>query len=85
MKILVIPDVQAKPGVNFSFLRRIGYRLENVGEISNRGWEAQGSAELGPLALDGSFALVDSRVRRVAGGLFAFVAGGPRSHSSQAA
>jgi iron complex outermembrane receptor protein len=48
--------------------RRIGYRLENVGEITNRGWEAQGSAELGPLALDGSFSLVDSRVRRVAGG-----------------
>jgi outer membrane receptor protein involved in Fe transport len=48
--------------------RRIGYRLENVGEITNRGWEAQASAELGPLALDGSFSRVDSRVRRVAGG-----------------
>jgi iron complex outermembrane receptor protein len=48
--------------------RRIGYRLENVGEITNRGWEAQGSAELGPLSLQGAFSLVDSRVRRVAGG-----------------
>jgi iron complex outermembrane receptor protein len=48
--------------------RRIGWRIENVGEIANRGWEAQGSAELGALSLDAAFSLVDSRVRRVAGG-----------------
>jgi iron complex outermembrane receptor protein len=48
--------------------RRIGSRLENVGEITNRGWEAQGSAELAPLSLRGAFSLVDSRVRQVAGG-----------------
>ncbi|HEX8696459.1 MAG TPA: TonB-dependent receptor [Longimicrobium sp.] len=44
------------------------YAPQNVGEISNRGWEAQGSAELGRLSLAGALSLVDSRVRRLAPG-----------------
>ncbi len=68
-----VPFEQAPSGVfamrrDRGVPRRIAYRLENVGEITNRGWEAQGSAELGPLSLRGAFSLVDSRVRRVAGG-----------------
>ncbi|MDF2772087.1 MAG: TonB-dependent receptor plug [Geminicoccaceae bacterium] len=43
----------------------IAYQLQNVGEIGNRGWEVEGSAELGRLALGGSVSLVDSRVRRL--------------------
>ncbi|HEX2187925.1 MAG TPA: TonB-dependent receptor, partial [Longimicrobiaceae bacterium] len=46
----------------------MAYRLQNVGEIANRGWEVQGSAELGRLSLDGTLSLVDSRVRRVGTG-----------------
>jgi outer membrane cobalamin receptor len=42
--------------------------LQNVGEISNRGWEMQGSAVLGRVSLTGAFSAVDSRVRRVAAG-----------------
>lgn len=45
-----------------------GYALQNVGQISNRGWEMQGSALLGRLSLEGAFASVDSRVRRLADG-----------------
>jgi iron complex outermembrane receptor protein len=41
---------------------------ENVGEISNRGWELQARFERGALSLIGNVALVDSRVRRVADG-----------------
>lgn len=47
---------------------RDGFLLQNVGQISNRGWEMQGSAELGRLSLTGAFSVVDSRVRRVAPG-----------------
>lgn len=43
----------------------VAYQLQNVGEIGNRGWEVEGSAELGRLALGGSVSLVDSRVRRL--------------------
>lgn len=46
----------------------IDYVLQNVGRISNRGWEMQGTVERGRLALTGSLALVDSRVQRLADG-----------------
>lgn len=46
--------------------RRIAYRLQNVGVITNRGWELQGVARHGPLALAGTLSLVDSRVQKVA-------------------
>lgn len=48
--------------------RRIGYEFQNVGEITNRGWEIQGSLVRGALSLIGTVSLVDSRVRRVASG-----------------
>lgn len=44
----------------------VAYQLQNVGEIGNRGWEIEASAELGRLALAGTVSLVDSRVRRLA-------------------
>lgn len=47
-------------------IRRVRYELQNVGAISNRGWEMQGTAARGPLALSATMALVDSRVRTVA-------------------
>jgi outer membrane receptor protein involved in Fe transport len=45
-----------------------GFLLQNVGQISNRGWEVQGSAVLGRLSVDGAFSGVESRVRRLAAG-----------------
>lgn len=43
-----------------------GYQLQNVGEISNRGWEGQTSFNLRPLSLSAAGTLVSSRVRRTA-------------------
>ena len=48
--------------------RMIGYSLENVGAIDNRGWEVQASTSLSHLRLAGAYTLVDSRVARVAAG-----------------
>jgi iron complex outermembrane recepter protein len=44
------------------------FQLQNVGEISNRGWEMQATARRGPLALTSALTIVDSRVRQVADG-----------------
>ncbi len=50
--------------------RRSGMRFQtqNVGEISNRGWELQTTVDAGALSLIGNLSLVDSRVQRVARG-----------------
>ena len=46
--------------------KRYEYWLENVGAITNRGWELQSSTSIGRLGLDGALSLVDSRVQRTA-------------------
>ena len=48
--------------------RRMMYLLENVGEITNRGWEMEASANISRLTLSGTFTAVDSRVRQLAVG-----------------
>jgi outer membrane receptor protein involved in Fe transport len=48
--------------------RRIAYVLQNVGEITNRGWELKSDLNLARLTLSGTFSTVDSRVRQVARG-----------------
>ncbi|HYU53036.1 MAG TPA: TonB-dependent receptor, partial [Gemmatimonadaceae bacterium] len=48
--------------------RRIAYVLQNVGEITNRGWELKSDLNLAQLTLSGTFSTVDSRVRQVARG-----------------
>jgi iron complex outermembrane receptor protein len=48
--------------------RRIQYALENVGEITNRGWEMEGAANLARLTVAGTLSLVDSRVEKLARG-----------------
>jgi iron complex outermembrane receptor protein len=45
-----------------------GYQLQNVGEIMNRGWEAQASLSAGNWSLSSAGSLVSSRVRRIAAG-----------------
>ncbi|MEP6778935.1 MAG: TonB-dependent receptor [Gemmatimonadaceae bacterium] len=44
----------------------IAYELQNVGAISNRGWEMQATSSLGRFSLLGNASFVDSRVQRVA-------------------
>ena len=46
----------------------IGYEVENVGEIDNRGWELETALQSGPLAVGATLAFVDSRVHRTARG-----------------
>ena len=48
--------------------RRMRYELENVGEIANRGWELESSANVSRLTVTGTLSLVSSRVERVAAG-----------------
>jgi len=48
--------------------RHIDYVLQNVGEITNRGWELKSDVTIAALSLAGTFSTVDSRVRRVARG-----------------
>lgn len=46
--------------------RRMVYELQNVGEITNRGWEFSGSAGEGPWSLAVTYSQVNSRVQRLA-------------------
>jgi len=48
--------------------RHIAYELQNVGEITNRGWEISGSARGRGLSVSTALSFVDSRVRRLAPG-----------------
>jgi outer membrane cobalamin receptor len=57
--------VPADPGLQS---RRVTYWLENVGEISNRGWEIEGSTTISHLSASGTLSFVDSRVVKVANG-----------------
>jgi iron complex outermembrane receptor protein len=56
----------ALQGDSMPHYRHIVYELQNVGEISNRGWELQGTVGTGPWALGATFSQVDSRVRKLA-------------------
>ena len=48
--------------------RRIAYVFQNVGEITNRGWELKSDLNISSLVLNGTFSTVDSRVKQVARG-----------------
>jgi iron complex outermembrane recepter protein len=45
--------------------RNLAYQLQNVGAISNRGWELSAAARGGPIAVTATLATVDSRVDAV--------------------
>lgn len=49
-----------------ALVRRMSYTLENVGAITNRGWELQASSTLSQLSLAASLTFVDSRVAQLA-------------------
>jgi iron complex outermembrane receptor protein len=46
--------------------KRVAYPLQNVGEITNRGWEFESSVDLGNFAVGGAVTTVDSRVQHTA-------------------
>jgi iron complex outermembrane receptor protein len=48
--------------------RHIDYAFQNVGEITNRGWELKGDLSLSAFSLGGTFSTVNSRVQRLARG-----------------
>ena len=58
---LVQPVASGSPGGH-----GMTYQLQNVGAISNRGWEVEGNLGLGSLTLSSALGLTDSRVARVA-------------------
>jgi outer membrane receptor protein involved in Fe transport len=47
---------------------RYKYQLQNVGEISNHGWELQATTSIAEVLLSGALTTVDSRVERLANG-----------------
>jgi outer membrane receptor protein involved in Fe transport len=55
----------ASPGTG-NELDRIHYERQNVGEITNSGWEGKATVRAGAIDLIGTFAQVDSRVRALA-------------------
>ena len=55
-------------GSNGRVVRNMSYTLQNVGAITNRGWELQAAARRSRLQLASALSLVDSRVARTASG-----------------
>jgi len=58
--------------------RRMRFQLENVGEITNHGWEMQAGLRRGGLGVSGTLTTVDSRVRTVAKGYLGDLRAGDR-------
>jgi iron complex outermembrane receptor protein len=56
------------PADSNAMTRRFRYELENVGAISNRGWEMETSTSVSHLTVSGTLSLVSSRVENVATG-----------------
>ncbi len=73
--VAVAVDTQLRGG---SLERRMQFQLENVGEITNRGWEMQAGLRRGALGVSGTFTAVDSRVRAVADGYLGDLRAGDR-------
>jgi iron complex outermembrane receptor protein len=59
-------------------VQSVRYQLQNIGEISNHGWEMQAATQHGPFALASTFTMVDSRVRRLASGYYGDLRPGDR-------
>ncbi|MEP6904702.1 MAG: TonB-dependent receptor, partial [Gemmatimonadales bacterium] len=61
-------SVQLPAGTDMLAPRRIAYELQNVGEITNRGWELEGTTSVGPISVGATYSTVDSRVQKIANG-----------------
>jgi len=73
--VAVAVDTQLRGG---ALERRMRFQLENVGEITNRGWEMQAGLRRGALGVSGTLTTVDSRVRTVAEGYLGDLRAGDR-------
>jgi iron complex outermembrane recepter protein len=73
--VAVAVDTELRGG---SLERRMRFQLENVGEITNRGWEMQAGLRRGALSVSGTLTTVDSRVRAVADGYLGDLRAGDR-------
>jgi iron complex outermembrane receptor protein len=60
--------VQPVAGAPTGSGRGFSYQWQNVGAITNNGWELESNVALGALSLGGALGLTDSRVERVANG-----------------
>jgi outer membrane receptor protein involved in Fe transport len=56
------------PATNDPMSHRWDLKLENVGEIANRGWELEAQTAISRLSITGTMSFVDSRVERLADG-----------------
>src|SRR5262249_51710761 len=74
-RVMVSADTASSSGPGG---RRVGYQMQNVGEVTNRGWEFQSTLRQGPLSLTGTLSLADSRVRRLTGSYTGDLAPGDR-------
>lgn len=63
-----VGSMSTSVGANGRIVRNLSYTLQNVGAITNRGWELQATARKSGLQLAGTLSLVDSRVARTATG-----------------
>lgn len=63
-----VGSMSTSVGANGRIVRNLSYTLQNVGAITNRGWELQATARRSRLQLAGTLSLVDSRVARTATG-----------------
>jgi iron complex outermembrane recepter protein len=63
---VVIPDSTSTTATSLG--GGLGLQYQNVGSITNRGWEVQATVRQGPLSGTVSYATVDSRVRALAAG-----------------
>lgn len=63
-----VSSLSATVGTNGRIARSMSYTLQNVGAITNRGWEFEGTTRWRSLSLAGTWSLVDSRVDRLARG-----------------
>ena len=63
-----VGSMSTSVGENGRIVRNLSYTLQNLGAITNRGWELQATARRSRLQLAGTLSLVDSRVARTATG-----------------
>jgi iron complex outermembrane receptor protein len=66
IQAVALPTVRRVAGATVD--HGVNYELQNVGAITNRGWELQATSSVGRFAFQSSASFVDSRVQQVATG-----------------
>lgn len=68
IQTVTIPDPSGGNSGTGNSRSRTWFQLQNVGEISNRGWEAQMTVAIDPVSIQGAATVLDSRVQKLAPG-----------------